>query len=1153
MTSLDNISYNYYTDVAMAQHLADYYGSLRWEYKEVNGVKVLKRNKNGFPRTGSNNVKLKRPAATTALIQKHFPKSYMASLNKCAKSSRNAYSQRPRPPALMTKAIQTFIEKDNRYFQKIAQNCSEAANALRQWSKKVNALSNDMRNHCANEAKIIASNNSSKGGSSTIKLTNNRSSSTGKKSTSKNGSSTNTSSTTSAKKISYKKAKSKVKPSKIYPKGTFTPIPTDANQRQIQQYQQNMQRQWNALNQSERRLSKLFENIFWKDFKAQQAKEDRKARREVRAAKSFQQRKFSNYINDWESYISNLSKWLTEYASYIPNPVLNSVEKDLNRAKKNIKDVLKVRREFIRETRNDEDAYAVEGLAGNLWRNFNRSYGRKIRNAQFSGISPLITEVNKNPNQELKAMLADYAYIGYKHAKKYKKGSNSYARLITQYFNDYPQISTMRAELEAERKKYEERKRLSKIRLSVKKIETYSKDQNAELLNRFIDSLTSTNSQNKFQEAFFTKNGSSSLLENLYRKGYREEFLKLANWLDIGKYNKSRLSFMSLKGLILSPDKNQFPNLLSRSYSLIQNSISLTYNPKRMSYYTTKYFNALLSPTESNIKAVYKEAKSYNKSKGSYGIRNNIKPHISSPYEMMLYFKVNDFKYLTRKNKKSSYKYFLGLWTKPIENWNKLEVTYVAENSPAANNGLEVGDKIVRIGLRGVQGFNYEGSAGKAYEKSKNTSMEVLKPDGTLYRVTIPIRIDKDNIKKGFKGTSKVIENPENLPYLSEGRNTIFYLPEAKYSNSTNLNATYRGFDGFRNWIDGYVGTSIGISGLNAKAALCLSSNERKYIRDNNKLDLAFWINDKGEFKVDNNKEKYESKWIKSESIKIGQNNLLSIAKLGSKLQFFINQEFVYEINSYSSSVTSFLILTWRGTSVNRKFLHAYNTSKEEIRSIMVENPPLILDNVLIDESFKLSNKSKYKYFYEKNSSWNNLKLPNNKISHRFVGRWNSDYVELYDKMRGGAKTIGTLTGKVFSGSFELSFDFQHSTSNNSDKAFFINFKKEGVYDQVKKKWDYENHYQWSWVAIRPSSTYLGQKLGGQNKPTENLPAKKIRSMKGRFHNFKAIYNDNILKVFLNGDKIGEIQMRKGTTYWNIFEPRSNGLRVKNLKVISGR
>ena len=108
-----DLTFNSYTDIAMVQHLADYYSGLRWEEKEENGIKVLKRTKKHFPRAGSKNIVLKRPVATTSLVQEHFPKSYMEKLGKCSKNYRTAYGQRGKPPRSMTTAYQNFIDKDD--------------------------------------------------------------------------------------------------------------------------------------------------------------------------------------------------------------------------------------------------------------------------------------------------------------------------------------------------------------------------------------------------------------------------------------------------------------------------------------------------------------------------------------------------------------------------------------------------------------------------------------------------------------------------------------------------------------------------------------------------------------------------------------------------------------------------------------------------------------------------------------------------------------------------------------------------------------------------------------------------------------------------------------------------------------------------------
>ena len=287
-----DLTFSSITDYKVTKAIANYYRGLKWTYTN----NVLSRSKKGVPTLQSGSVKLSRPIAQSNLVLKHFPKSYMNDVKACYKVYRGAFGQRSKPPRNMTKALSEFIAKDNRYFEKITKNCDRATVALMKWNSKVAALTKDMRTYCANQAATATvKNTSTQSNKSPITLTNNKSPSTkpSSKKASTNSSSNSVASTSNnakpaTKKISYKKAKSKVKASKIYPKGNFTPLPSaGASEMQIRQYQQNMKRQWNALNQSERRLSQLFENVFWKNHKAEQAKQERKERTEAKKAKSF--------------------------------------------------------------------------------------------------------------------------------------------------------------------------------------------------------------------------------------------------------------------------------------------------------------------------------------------------------------------------------------------------------------------------------------------------------------------------------------------------------------------------------------------------------------------------------------------------------------------------------------------------------------------------------------------------------------------------------------------------------------------------------------------------------------------------------------------------------------------------------------------------
>lgn len=344
-------------DVILAQRYATYYDQLRWITIMKGGEMSIELDKPDKPI--GEDIRLERiPVSTGEILYKYFPDEYLKNCEKCTKLL-NGFGFVP----LDKSKYDEFRIKQNKLFAKKALDCSIAAKALNEWNIRIEQLKGEMKAYCANQSaakQTTSQANSSTSGNSQLKLSTSSSSSNTNSGASANTANANSSGGTPAEKpISYSKSKSSVQSSRL--QGSATAAGSgSAYENQVRQQIRNQQQTWNSFNKSERRISQAFENLFWKDFEKEQAKEERREREEMRRATRAIERRFNNYISDWEAYQNNLAKWMVEYAKYIPTDALRSVESGIRKAKGNISAALVARRGYNAYT-DPGDNSTIEG------------------------------------------------------------------------------------------------------------------------------------------------------------------------------------------------------------------------------------------------------------------------------------------------------------------------------------------------------------------------------------------------------------------------------------------------------------------------------------------------------------------------------------------------------------------------------------------------------------------------------------------------------------------------------------------------------------------------------------------------------------------------------------------------------------------------
>ena len=130
-----------------------------------------------------------------------------------------------------------------------------------------------------------------------------------------------------------------------------------------------------------------------------------------------------------------------------------------------------------------------------------------------------------------------------------------------------------------------------------------------------------------------------------------------------------------------------------------------------------------------------------------------------------------------------------------------------------------------------------------------------------------------------------------------------------------------------------------------------------------------------------------------------------------------------------------------------------------------------------------------------------------------------------------------------------MTFDFQYG-DQHTNQYFFVNFENNTYYSN-----DPEFQYHQYWMAISPNYVSLHQKTDSKQKNGD--PVKKennVATQKGQYHQFKAISKNGFTEFYINDILVGSLERIKFKELkWRITEDYSNGLRIRNLKIISGQ
>lgn len=764
------------TSISEAKAWASYYRNLKWRLDTKANLTTDKNNRQqiNYDYTltleGKNQQKpteirskellLPQVNATAKIYKQFLPYSYTLSLGKCGRIGSGGQTTGVVP--ISKKDYPTFVRQQNAKFLQWAERCEEAASAGEDMRNRLAGISRSMVVFCGNnisptnvkkrkdnvDPPVLVLNNENN------KKQNNRNNPKNQNSNMNKGGTTKK--IPLYRKIGYKKAKSSIKTSKFTRNGRFIPIPRlDSQRDEVYRFQRNMQNQWNTFSRTDRQIATLFNNLFWKNQKQKEIERKKYMSKQVSRARAFHRKRFNNYIQNWEDYANEISGWMATYANYIPEKWIPKLQKDLSIAKKNIEDMTKVKYQFLADTKKDEDDFAVDGEASNAWYRFNNgSYDRNFKDARYSLLSSLASFVEKNPTSAHKVMLADYAYLGYKRAKKMKGPSISFALEITKYFNDFPEIATMNKEVEAYRKTVDANRKKQKIIRSYKRYPQVLKTGDYDGLNRLIDSLIQFGDKKEFSLVFY----SSSSYKLVQDYGYYDLYVKLLKWLS-PYHNLS----------------NSFYDYYTGISSYVSGIQSYSYGGNQMYYYGdvtnsnhgVYALQALTGPKQfktQNIETTFKYLESARrKSYKKLGYEVKIRwPQI------VLCFLTENYEWLYDKKDPRLYH---GIWITK-KNPNELEIAKVDKNSPADHNGLQKGDKIVQVYGKNISDLlndyelmstfsNYSPHSTRLYLLGKKRPtvlhLVVKKTDGRLLEKSFPIVITKKNVRKKFKGTERVL------------------------------------------------------------------------------------------------------------------------------------------------------------------------------------------------------------------------------------------------------------------------------------------------------------------------------------------------------------------------------------------------------------
>ena len=747
------------SDLALAW--AFYFEGLKWETVHNGSSTTLKLNEtvkkpSSLQSNGSQHaMDLAVPPAPPEIKNKYLSSDFLKECQQCMPSITYEYRSAFTPREEFKQ--DAFVRDKYEKYADIALKCRGAARALLDYKRRRDGLIKEMQAYCANQNKSNTTSSSSASSSSSSSIT---------------LSSGTSSSNKKATPTSYKKAKATVQTSKV--KETANKNKAASSQayaEHIRQTARSLQGQWNAMNETDRKVTEMFDNVFWKGFREEQIREERKARNALSREKSEIANRYRNYISDWEAYERKITSWVLDYSAYLNSTILNKVERDLKMVQKNISASIEFRKKDEKRAAGFEKL-DISGLGKGYWSEFIEPSERKIENTRFSSFSELQSIVYKNPSPQNKAMLADYAKIAYDHKKRYNRNSKTghiqYARQISELFNDYPGISTMKSEVAAyDKKRAEERKR-NLIRNSIKRLPQLSKSGDYIALSQMVDSLIQFGNREVFADAF-SNNGTPYELHKLITEGgYYEEYLKIARWL--GNKNMNNSADLNAVALYVKGDNNSSKKTNTSSNASQSNRSSLAIGSRQIntSYLSTgvsrsSYFKnqlqqanasvkAVINPTAQNISYAFGRYKATLKARGPYG--NKTKNITIRWPQLALCFSTENYKWVINKDSPEVYH---GIWVRNI-NQEYYEVVKIDKNSPADLNNIEVGDKILKV--NGRTPFAYKrllshtgNSSLRSTNPPHNTKMnlEIKKNDGTVMSISFPIMVTKKNVKAGFK------------------------------------------------------------------------------------------------------------------------------------------------------------------------------------------------------------------------------------------------------------------------------------------------------------------------------------------------------------------------------------------------------------------
>lgn len=277
-------------DSNLALEWAEYFQGLEWQKVQVGNSVHIKLNEtvekpNSESSSGSKHgLDLEVPPAPPEIKNKYISPSYAKECLQC--SPRITYDNRSAFAPIEEAKQGVYIRDKYDKYNDMALKCRAAARALLNYKRRRDGLIKEMQAYCANQNKSTNTSNSSTGSSSS--------------SSSITLSSGTSNSRKKATPTSNTKAKATVQSSKV--KETANKNKAASSQAYAEHMHQtaiSLQGQWNTMNEMDRKVTKMFDNVFWKGFREEQIREEREARNALSREKSEMANRYRNYIANW--------------------------------------------------------------------------------------------------------------------------------------------------------------------------------------------------------------------------------------------------------------------------------------------------------------------------------------------------------------------------------------------------------------------------------------------------------------------------------------------------------------------------------------------------------------------------------------------------------------------------------------------------------------------------------------------------------------------------------------------------------------------------------------------------------------------------------------------------------------------------------------